>query len=255
MFHIAIVNFTKVQYLQKLPLTQFRRSLKNFRLTLVWEIFTCFSRFRSYIYSKKTRQCGREDKRERNLELYSDKALEIFTSSLPSTGTIFLRLVSKADHTTTTNTHWSTESMKAPRPTNLTTYWLASVSLAPACLSPHTTLAQLSHTSSRVSWACLKSMVIWWTFIRDCIGEVHFKDGSKPDEVTKLVTGDVVHIDEGSHNTLTAPNKAKRKNKLYMWWILPVTRSTLLPQYLVTRMLHRIFTRRTSVRRNNSVAS
>ena len=163
MFH---VDFTKVQCLQKLPLTQFHWSLKNFRLTLVWEILTYSSRFPAHIYSKKTRQFGREDKRERNLELYSDKAPEIFSSSLPSTGTIFLRLASKADHTTTTNTgtYWSTGSMKAPWPTNLTTYWLALVSFAPACLSPHTTLAQLLHTSSRVSWTCLKSMVKWWTF-------------------------------------------------------------------------------------------
>ena len=70
MFHIAIVDFTKVQCLQKLPLTQFRRSLKKFRLTLVWEILTYSSRFPSYIYSKKTRQCGREDKREGTWRLW-----------------------------------------------------------------------------------------------------------------------------------------------------------------------------------------
>jgi len=40
-------------------------------------------------------------------------------------------------------------------------------------------------------------------------GEVHFKDDSKPDEVTKLFAGDVIHIDHGTHNTFTTPNKAK----------------------------------------------
>ena len=44
------------------------------------------------------------------------------------------------------------------------------------------------------------------------IGEVHVKDDSKPDEATKLVAGDVLHIDHGSHNTATTPNKAKGKN-------------------------------------------
>jgi len=40
-------------------------------------------------------------------------------------------------------------------------------------------------------------------------GELHFKDNSKPDEVAKLVAGDVIHIDDGSYNTLSSPNKAK----------------------------------------------
>jgi len=40
-------------------------------------------------------------------------------------------------------------------------------------------------------------------------GELHIKDKSKPDEVTKLVAGDVIHIDEGSHCIFTSPNKAK----------------------------------------------
>jgi uncharacterized cupin superfamily protein len=49
----------------------------------------------------------------------------------------------------------------------------------------------------------------------DCTGEVHFTDDSKPDEVTKLVTGDVLHIDHGTHNTFTTPNKAKCKKKSF----------------------------------------
>ena len=44
----------------------------------------------------------------------------------------------------------------------------------------------------------------------DCIGEVHVKDESKPEEVSKLVTGDVIHIESGSHNNFSTPNKAKR---------------------------------------------
>ena len=37
------------------------------------------------------------------------------------------------------------------------------------------------------------------------IGEVHLVDDSKPGEVTKLVTGDVVHIEYGSRNTFICP--------------------------------------------------
>jgi hypothetical protein len=41
---------------------------------------------------------------------------------------------------------------------------------------------------------------------------------SKPDEVTKLVAGDVICIELGSHNTFTTPNKAKKgKNKNYLF--------------------------------------
>ena len=48
----------------------------------------------------------------------------------------------------------------------------------------------------------------------DCIGEVHLKDDSKPDEVIKLVAGDVLHIENGTHNTFTTPNKAKGRYKI-----------------------------------------
>ena len=59
----------------------------------------------------------------------------------------------------------------------------------------------------------------------DYIGELHIKDDSKPDEVTKLVAGDIIHIDYGTHNTLTTLTGAKRKFlffsfKLLIWWIL-----------------------------------
>ena len=47
----------------------------------------------------------------------------------------------------------------------------------------------------------------------DCIGEIHFTDDSKPDEVTKLVTGDVIHIEPDSHITFSSPSKAKSENK------------------------------------------
>jgi len=40
-------------------------------------------------------------------------------------------------------------------------------------------------------------------------GEVHFQDNSNPDEITKLAAGDVLHVDQGSHNTFTTPDKAK----------------------------------------------
>ena len=37
------------------------------------------------------------------------------------------------------------------------------------------------------------------------IGQLHVTDASKPGEVTKLVAGDVLHIEPGSHLTLTSP--------------------------------------------------
>ena len=48
----------------------------------------------------------------------------------------------------------------------------------------------------------------------DYLGELHIKDESTT-EVTKLVAGDVIHIDQGSHNVFTSPNKAKGKMKLF----------------------------------------
>jgi len=46
-------------------------------------------------------------------------------------------------------------------------------------------------------------------------GELHIKDESKPDEVTKLVAGDVLHIDHGTHLVFSSPNKAKLFGALY----------------------------------------
>jgi len=40
-------------------------------------------------------------------------------------------------------------------------------------------------------------------------GELHIRDKDKPDEVTKLIAGDVIHIDQGSHHIFSTPNKAK----------------------------------------------
>ena len=48
----------------------------------------------------------------------------------------------------------------------------------------------------------------------DYLGELHHKDESMPDKVSKLVAGDVIHIDHGSYITVTSPNKAKGKNKV-----------------------------------------
>ena len=48
----------------------------------------------------------------------------------------------------------------------------------------------------------------------DYIGVLHIKEKSKPDEVTKLVASDVIHIDRGSHLVLSTPNKAKGKNNI-----------------------------------------
>ena len=45
------------------------------------------------------------------------------------------------------------------------------------------------------------------------IGELHAVDKSTPDKVTKLVTGDVIHVDHDSYITYTSPNKAKSKDK------------------------------------------
>ena len=49
----------------------------------------------------------------------------------------------------------------------------------------------------------------------DYIGEAHFKEDSKPDEIVKLFAGDVIHIEEGSNYTFTSPTGAKRKIKSY----------------------------------------
>ena len=81
---------------------------------------------------------------------------------------------------------------------------------------------------------------------------MHFKEDSKPDEVTKLFAGDVVHIEEGSHNTLITPNKAKCKINCPILFDRVLTDSTLLPQFLVYLMLHHISTPRTSLGRSNS---
>jgi hypothetical protein len=43
------------------------------------------------------------------------------------------------------------------------------------------------------------------------IGEVHVTDESKPGEITKLVAGDVIHVDHDSRNTFGSPDKAKCK--------------------------------------------
>ena len=61
-----------------------------------------------------------------------------------------------------------------------------------------------------------KSMVIDGNMLNwpDYIGVLHIKEKSKPDEVTKLVAGDVIHIDRGSHLVLSTPNKAKGKNNI-----------------------------------------
>ena len=61
----------------------------------------------------------------------------------------------------------------------------------------------------------------------DYIGEVHVKDESKPDEVAKLVAGDVLHIDHGSLNSASSPNKARGKNKIIQIAYLMDTDSTL----------------------------
>ena len=41
------------------------------------------------------------------------------------------------------------------------------------------------------------------------IGEIHFEDKSKPGEITKLVAGDVLHIDQGMSYIITTPKYAK----------------------------------------------
>jgi hypothetical protein len=46
------------------------------------------------------------------------------------------------------------------------------------------------------------------------IGELHLKDESTPDKVSKLIAGDVVNIDHGSYHSFTTPNKARSKNKI-----------------------------------------
>ena len=69
--------------------------------------------------------------------------------------------------------------------------------------------------------------VIWNN--RTCIGDVHFTDDSKPDEVTKLVADDVLHIDQGTHNTFTiTPDKDKRKNKFAYYLIDTLCQWSLL---------------------------
>ena len=43
------------------------------------------------------------------------------------------------------------------------------------------------------------------------IGEFLVKEKSKPDQITKLVAGDVLHVDEASYLTWTSPNRGKGK--------------------------------------------
>ena len=43
------------------------------------------------------------------------------------------------------------------------------------------------------------------------IGEFNVEDKSKPGQISKLVTGDVLNIDEASYVTWTSPNKGKCK--------------------------------------------
>ena len=43
------------------------------------------------------------------------------------------------------------------------------------------------------------------------IGQVQVEDASKPGEVTKLVAGDVLHIEQGSRNTFTSLGGISRK--------------------------------------------
>ena len=50
----------------------------------------------------------------------------------------------------------------------------------------------------------------------DYIGELHVTDESKPGEITKLFAGDVIHVDYGSRNIFSSPNKAKYKNKNFL---------------------------------------
>ena len=55
---------------------------------------------------------------------------------------------------------------------------------------------------------------------------MHVRDESKPDEVTKLFAGDVIHVDHDSRNTFLSPTKAKCKNETYfklpILWILMI---------------------------------
>ena len=48
----------------------------------------------------------------------------------------------------------------------------------------------------------------------DYIGELHVKDESHS-ESTKLVAGDVLHVDHGSHNIFSTPTNAKGKMKSF----------------------------------------
>ena len=44
------------------------------------------------------------------------------------------------------------------------------------------------------------------------IGQLQVEDASKPGEVTKLVAGDVLHIEQGSRNTITSLGGTCRGN-------------------------------------------
>ena len=85
------------------------------------------------------------------------------------------------------------------------------------------------------------------------IGEVHVTDESKPGEVTKLFAGDVIHVEYGSRNILSSPNKAKCKNKVIWIFLFDRYWFDTLPQALPFLMLHRTSTLRTTLLRNDSV--
>jgi hypothetical protein len=51
---------------------------------------------------------------------------------------------------------------------------------------------------------------VWYIELTQYIGEFHLDEKSKP-EITKLVAGDVIHIDEDSYITWTSPSKGKGK--------------------------------------------
>ena len=55
-----------------------------------------------------------------------------------------------------------------------------------------------------------RSLVIYWTDWTT--GEVHFEDESKPGEVTKVVAGDVIHLDHETRVIFSTPTKGKSKN-------------------------------------------
>lgn len=100
--------------------------------------------------------------------------------------------------------------MSTDQSINLITWWLGSVNLMAAGPLSHIFLGQLSYTPLRVRNVFEGYCILNWRNTTH-IGEFLVEEKSKPDQITKLVAGDVLNIDEASYSTWTSPTRGKGK--------------------------------------------